>query len=154
MAQPRPFTNCSKHVRFLPAYFGSLYFRVGVANFISLLIQKVNADIKPFTAMLLKPLFHAVLEEKSSAAKRAFAAACAITLKYAGASQTQKIIDDTAMLHLGDRNAQISCAIQLKNFLNIAADVLSGYHAVVLPVIFVARYEFWLRGSTVHVDSF
>ncbi|CAA7406117.1 unnamed protein product [Spirodela intermedia] len=115
--------------------------RVGVANFISLLIQKVNADIKPFTAMLLKPLFHAVLEEKSGAAKRAFAAACAVTLKYAGASQTQKIIDDTTTLHLGDRNAQFSCAILLKNFLNIAADVLSGYHAVVLPVIFVARFE-------------
>ena len=89
---------------------------------------------------MLKPLFLAVLEEKGNAAKRAFASACASTLKYAKASQTQKIIDDTASLHSGDRNSQISCAILLKNFLNNAADRLDGHHAVVLPVIFVSRF--------------
>ncbi|MQL77614.1 hypothetical protein Taro_010025 [Colocasia esculenta] len=115
--------------------------RVGVANFITLLVQKVNADIKPFTSMLLNPLFHAALGEKSNAGKQAFATACAITLKYAGASHVHKMIDDTVALHLGDRNAHISCATLLKNYLNIAADILSGYHAAVLPVIFLARFE-------------
>uniref|UniRef100_A0A1D1XKS2 Proteasome-associated protein ECM29 n=1 Tax=Anthurium amnicola TaxID=1678845 RepID=A0A1D1XKS2_9ARAE len=115
--------------------------RVGVANFISLLGQKVNADIKPFTSMLLKPLLRAVMEEKTNAAKQAFATACATTLKYAGASNAQKIIEETVALHLGDRNAHISCAILLKNYLNIAADIVSGYHATVLPVVFVARFE-------------
>ncbi|XP_039131871.1 LOW QUALITY PROTEIN: proteasome adapter and scaffold protein ECM29-like [Dioscorea cayenensis subsp. rotundata] len=85
--------------------------RVGVASFITLLVQKVTTDIKPFTSTLLKLLLAAVLEEKSKAAKRAFAAACAMVLKYAGPSQAQKLIEDTAALHLGERTAQISCAI-------------------------------------------
>ncbi|KAG1338330.1 hypothetical protein COCNU_04G006360 [Cocos nucifera] len=115
--------------------------RVGVASFITLLVQKVAADIKPFTSMLLKLVYHAVIEEKRSAAKRAFAAACAVILKHASPSQAQKLIEETAALNLGERNAQISCAILLKNYLNLAADVLSGYHAIVIPVVFVSRFE-------------
>ncbi|XP_078435505.1 ARM repeat superfamily protein isoform X2 [Wolffia australiana] len=115
--------------------------RVGVANFITSLLQKANSEFMPFTSALLKPLFNAVLEEKGSAAKRAFATACASSLKSAGASQMQKIIDETAALHLGDRSAQISCATLLRSFLNIAGDRVGGYHAVILPVIFVARFE-------------
>nr|XP_010922049.1 proteasome adapter and scaffold protein ECM29 isoform X3 [Elaeis guineensis] len=115
--------------------------RVGVASFITLLVQKVAADIKPFTSMLLKVVYHAVIEEKSGAAKRAFAAACAVILKHASPSQAQKLIEETAALNLGERNAQISCAILVKNYLNLAADVLSGYHAIVIPVVFVSRFE-------------
>ncbi|XP_058078401.1 uncharacterized protein LOC131226734 [Magnolia sinica] len=115
--------------------------RVGVASFISLLVQKLGADIKPFTAMLSKLLFSAVQDEKSGAAKRAFAAACAIILKYAGSSQAQKLIEDTTALHTGDRNAQISCATLLKNYSHIAADVVNGYYAITIPVTFVARFE-------------
>lgn len=89
--------------------------------------------------MLLRVLFPVVREEKSAVAKRAFAGACAMVLKYAGPSQAQKIIDDTTALHTGEKNEQISCAILLKNYSSIALDVLSGYHATILPVIFISR---------------
>lgn len=115
--------------------------RVGVASFISLLVQKVGSDIKPFTGTLLKLLFPAVQDEKSGAAKRAFAATCAIILKYAGSSQAEKLIEDTAALHSGDRNAMISCAMLLKNYSNLAADVMSGYHSITYAVTFVGRFE-------------
>ncbi|XP_057955900.1 uncharacterized protein LOC131149465 [Malania oleifera] len=115
--------------------------RVGVANFISLLVQKVRVDIKPFTSMLLKLMLPVVEEEKASPAKRAFASACAIVLKYAVPSQAQKLIEDTVALHAGDRNAQISCAILLKSYSSMAADVLSGYHAIIVPAIFLSRFE-------------
>ncbi|GAV78127.1 Ecm29 domain-containing protein, partial [Cephalotus follicularis] len=108
--------------------------RVGVANFINFLVQKVGVDIKPYTSMQLRLLFPVVIEEKSAAAKCAFASACAMVLKYAAPSQAQKLIVDTAALHIGDRNAQTSCAILLKSYSSMASDVLSGYHAVIIPV--------------------
>ncbi|KAH7837827.1 hypothetical protein Vadar_018494 [Vaccinium darrowii] len=115
--------------------------RVGIASFISLLVQKVAVDIKPFTSILLKLLFPVVKEEKSGLSKRAFANACAVVLKYAAISQAQKLIEDTATLHTGDRNAQISCAILMKSYSSVASDILSGYHAIIVPVIFVSRFE-------------
>lgn len=105
-----------------------------------MLIQKITVDIKPFTTMMLKLLFQAVVEEKSAAVKRALAFACAITLKYASPPQAQKLIEDTSALHLGERNAQISGAVLLKAYLNLAPDVLSGYHAIVVPLTFVLRF--------------
>lgn len=115
--------------------------RVGVASFISLLVQKVGIDIKPYTSMLLRLLFPVVKEEKSAAAKRAFASACASVLKYAAPSHAQKLIEETAALHIDDKNSQMSCAILLKSYSSVASDVLSGYHAVILPVIFISRFE-------------
>ncbi|KZV44445.1 hypothetical protein F511_19346 [Dorcoceras hygrometricum] len=115
--------------------------RVGVANFISLLIQKVGVSVKPFTTLLLRLLLPVVRDEKSTASKRAFANACALVLKYASPSQAQKLIEDTANLHSGDRNDQISCALLLKSYASMAADVLSGYHAIIVPVIFLSRFE-------------
>lgn len=115
--------------------------RVGVANFISLLVQKVGVYIKPFTPLLLKLLLSVVRDEKGIASKRAFANACALVLKYAAPSQAQILIEDSANLHSGDRNDQISCALLLKSFASMAVDVLSGYHAIIVPVIFVSRFE-------------
>ncbi|XAR59596.1 hypothetical protein NMG60_11015485 [Bertholletia excelsa] len=115
--------------------------RVGIASFISLVVQKVGGDIKPFTNILLKLLFPAVKDERSSFSKRAFANACAIVLKYATPSLAQKLIEDTAALHCDDRNAQMSCAILLKSYSSMASDILSGYHAVTVPVIFISRFE-------------
>ncbi|XP_065626874.1 uncharacterized protein LOC112035785 [Quercus suber] len=115
--------------------------RVGVASFITLLVQNVGADIRPHTIMLLRLLFPVVMEEKSVAAKRAFANACAIVLKHATPLQAQKLIEETAALHTGDRNAQISCAILLKSYSSMASDVVSGYHAAIVPVIFLSRFE-------------
>ncbi|URE19654.1 Proteasome-associated protein ECM29 [Musa troglodytarum] len=115
--------------------------RVGIASFITLLVEKVASDIKTFTGTLLKLVYNAVLEEKSGSVKRAFAAACAVILKRATPSHAQKVIEDTAALHLGERNAQLSCAILLKAYSSLATDVLSGYHAVVVPVIFISRFE-------------
>lgn len=115
--------------------------RVGVASFITLLVQKVADDIKPFTSMLSKLLFRATLEEKRGAAKRSFAAACAIILKYGSPSVTQKLIEDTVALHLSEKNSQVSCAVLLKSYANLAADVLSGYHAAIIPVIFMSRFD-------------
>ncbi|KAL2238547.1 UNVERIFIED_CONTAM: hypothetical protein Sindi_1046400, partial [Sesamum indicum] len=111
---------------------------VGVANFISLLVQKVGVDIKPFTGTLLKLLLPVVKDERSASSKRAFANACAMVLKFAAPSQAQKLIEDTANLHSGDRNDQIACAILLKSYASTAADTLNGYHAVIVPVIFVS----------------
>ena len=115
-------------------------FRVGVASFITLLVQKVMIDIKPFSTLLLKLLYSAVLEERSSAAKRAFASCCATVLKYASPSQAQKLIEDTTSLHSGGKNDQLSGAILIKAYLSNAADILGGYNAVVVPVIFLSRY--------------
>uniref|UniRef100_A0A7N2KMJ3 ARM repeat superfamily protein n=1 Tax=Quercus lobata TaxID=97700 RepID=A0A7N2KMJ3_QUELO len=115
--------------------------RVGVASFITLLVQNVGADIRPHISMLLRLLFPVVTEEKSVAAKRAFANACAIVLKHATPLQAQKLIEETAALHTGDRNAQISCAILLKSYSSMASDVVSGYHAAIVPVIFLSRFE-------------
>ncbi|KAG2674643.1 hypothetical protein I3760_13G146600 [Carya illinoinensis] len=91
--------------------------------------------------MLLRLLFPVVKEEKSVAVKRAFASACAIVLKHASLLQAQKLIEETASLHTGDRNDQISCAILLKSYSSMASDVVSGYHAAMVPVIFVSRFE-------------
>ncbi|KAF3771831.1 hypothetical protein EJ110_NYTH59416, partial [Nymphaea thermarum] len=74
------------------------------------------------------------LAEKSGIAKRAFAGACASTLKYAVPSVAQQLIEDTTALHIGDKNSQLSCALLLKNYSNLASDVASGYHSVILPV--------------------
>ncbi|KAK2971903.1 hypothetical protein RJ640_011684, partial [Escallonia rubra] len=115
--------------------------RVGIANFISMLVLKVGIDIKPFTSMLLKLLFPVVKEEKGFTSKRAYANACATVLKYAAPSQSQKLVEDTVALHTSDRSAQISCALLLKSYASMASDVLSGYHAIVIPVIFVSRFE-------------
>lgn len=115
--------------------------RVGVASFIGLLVQKVGTDIKPFANTLLKLLFGAVTEEKSAPVKRAFSSACALVLKHASTSQAQNLIEDTTALHTGDKNSQISCAILLKSFLSSAPDVISGYYAEILPVIFISRFE-------------
>ncbi|XP_048499629.1 uncharacterized protein LOC104890118 isoform X2 [Beta vulgaris subsp. vulgaris] len=115
--------------------------RVGVASFITLLVQRVNLEIKPFTGMLLRLLFPVVNEEKSASAKRAFASAFAMVLKYSTPSQAEKTIDDVAALHAGDRNAQVSCAVLLKSCTSLAADVMSGYHVTILPVVFISRFE-------------
>ncbi|KAG8089151.1 hypothetical protein GUJ93_ZPchr0011g27017 [Zizania palustris] len=115
--------------------------RVGVASFISLLVQKVMVEIKPYAATLLRLLYSAVLEEKSSAAKKAFASSCAAVLKYASPSQAQKLIEDTASLHLGEKNVQLSAAVLIKAYLSNAGDVLSGYNTCVLPVIFASRFD-------------
>ncbi|XP_021734263.1 proteasome-associated protein ECM29 homolog isoform X2 [Chenopodium quinoa] len=115
--------------------------RVGVASFITLLVQRVNLEIKPFTGTLLRLLFPAVIEERSASAKRAFASAFAIALKYSTPTQAQQFIEEVAALHAGDRNAQVSCAVLLKSCASLAADVLSGYHVTILPVIFISRFE-------------
>ncbi|KAL9260866.1 Proteasome adapter and scaffold protein ECM29-like protein [Drosera capensis] len=115
--------------------------RIGVATFITLLVQRINREIGPFANMLLKLLFPAVLNEKSGAAKRAFASSCAMVLNYSTTSQAQKLVEETAALHVGDRNAQVSCAILLKSYASLAGDVVSGYQAIVLPVAFIERFE-------------
>ncbi|KAL2316898.1 hypothetical protein Fmac_030774 [Flemingia macrophylla] len=115
--------------------------RVGVANFITLLLESVGVDIKPYANMLVRLLFPVVKEEKSSAAKRAFASACAKILNYIPTSQAQKLVEDTAALHAGDKNSQIACALLLKNYSSMAADVIGGYHAVIIPVVFISRFE-------------
>ncbi|KAM7279522.1 hypothetical protein ACFE04_006656 [Oxalis oulophora] len=115
--------------------------RVGVASFINLLVQKVGPDIKPFTNTLLRLLFQVVKEERSVAVKRAFASAFAVVLKYAAPSQAQQFIEEAAALYNGDKNEQVSCATILKSCSSMAADVLSGYHAVIVPVIFISRFD-------------
>ncbi|XP_076926250.1 uncharacterized protein LOC143589348 isoform X1 [Bidens hawaiensis] len=115
--------------------------RVGVASFISLLVQKVGDSIKPFTNTLLKLLFVVVKEERSATSKRAFANACAFLIKYAAPSQVHKLIEQTAALHTGDRNSQIACAFLLKSFASTSSDILTGYYATVVPIIFLSRFE-------------
>jgi proteasome component ECM29 len=113
--------------------------RVGVASFISLLVQKVGSEIKPFTGMLLRLLFPVAKEEKSSAAKRAFSSACGIVLKYSSPSQAQSLIEETAALHSGDRSSQIACASLFKSFSSTAADIMSSHQSAIVPAIFISR---------------
>ncbi|KAL5101551.1 hypothetical protein RYX36_005878, partial [Vicia faba] len=115
--------------------------RVGVANFITLLLESVGVDIKPYANMLVRLLFSVVKEEKSTAAKRAFAGACAKALNYIAVSQAQKLIEDTAALSAGDKSSQIACAFLLKSYSSRATDVIGGYHAVIIPVVFLSRFE-------------
>ncbi|KAL1208896.1 hypothetical protein V5N11_010573 [Cardamine amara subsp. amara] len=115
--------------------------RVGVASFISFLVQKVGTEIKPFTGMLLRLLFPVAKEEKSSAAKRAFSSACGIVLKYSSPSQAQSLIEETAALHSGDRSSQIACASLFKSFSSTASDIMSGYQSAIVPAIFISRFE-------------
>ncbi|KAF7815581.1 proteasome-associated protein ECM29-like protein [Senna tora] len=115
--------------------------RVGVANFITLLLERIGADIKPYANMLVRLLFPVVKEEKSAAAKRAFSSACAKVLNYVPTSQAQKLIEDTAALHAGDKNSQIACALLLKSYSSMASDVVSGYLVVIIPVVFLSRFE-------------
>lgn len=115
--------------------------RVGVASFITLLVQKVGVEIKPYTSRLLRLLFPVVKDEKSAASKRAFAGACAAVLKHAAPTQAEKLIDDTVALHTGDKNYQVSCAILLKSYSSVASDALSGYLAAIIPAIFISRSE-------------
>ncbi|KAF3545684.1 hypothetical protein DY000_02010565 [Brassica cretica] len=115
--------------------------RVGVASFISLLVQKVGTEIKPFTGMLLRLLFPVAKEEKSSAAKRAFSSACGVVLKYSSPSQAQSLIEETAALHSGDRSSQIACASLFKSFSSTASDIMSGHQSAIVPVIFLSRFE-------------
>lgn len=115
--------------------------RVGVASFISLLVQKVGSEIKPFTGMLLRLLFPVAKEEKSSAAKRAFSSACGIVLKYSSPSQAQSLIEETAALHSGDRSSQIACASLFKSFSSTAADIMSSHQSAIVPAIFISRFE-------------
>ncbi|CAD6343742.1 unnamed protein product [Miscanthus lutarioriparius] len=74
--------------------------RVGVASFITLLVQRVMVDIKPFTTILLKLFL----------------------------PQAQKLIEDTTSLHSGGKNDQLSGAILIKAYLSNAADILGGYN--------------------------
>ncbi|XP_010474525.1 PREDICTED: proteasome-associated protein ECM29 homolog [Camelina sativa] len=115
--------------------------RVGVASFISLLVQKVGTEIKPFTGMLLRLLFPVAKEEKSSAAKRAFSSACGIVLKYSSPSQAQSLIEETAALHSGDRSSQIACASLFKSFSSTASDIMSSHQSAIVPAIFISRFE-------------
>ncbi|CAL5190433.1 unnamed protein product [Lathyrus oleraceus] len=115
--------------------------RVGVANFITLLLESVGVDIKPYANMLVRLLFSVVKEEKSTAAKRAFAGACAKALNYIAVSQAQKLIEDTAALSAGDKSSQIACAFLLKSYSSRATDVIGGYHTVIIPVVFLSRFE-------------
>lgn len=89
--------------------------------------------------MLVRLLFPVVKEERSAISKRAFANACAMVLKHSNLAQIEKLIDDTAALHTGDKNSQVSCAVLLKSFFSTAGDVVSGYHAAIFPVIFISR---------------
>ncbi|KAL8170504.1 hypothetical protein V2J09_022308 [Rumex salicifolius] len=115
--------------------------RVGVATFITLLVQRVNLEIKPYTTALLRLLFPAVVEEKSGAAKRSFASACAVVMKYSTPLQAQKLIVETTTLQVGDRNSQVSCALLLKSYSSLAADVVSGYQAIIIPTVFISRFD-------------
>ncbi|KAD4180200.1 hypothetical protein E3N88_28791 [Mikania micrantha] len=115
--------------------------RVGVASFISLLVQKVGDSIKPFTSMLVRLLFVVVKEERSAASKRAFANACAFLIKYAAPSQVHMLIEETAALHNGDRNSQIACAFLLKSYASTSSDIFTSYYAAVVPIIFLSRFE-------------
>ncbi|KAI4308224.1 hypothetical protein L6164_031321 [Bauhinia variegata] len=115
--------------------------RVGVANFIVLLLERVGVDIKPYANMLVRLLFPVVKEEKSATAKRAFASACAKVLNYAATSQAEKLIEETAALHSGDKSSQIACALLLKSYSSTASDVVGGYQAIVIPILFLSRFE-------------
>ncbi|CAI8594976.1 unnamed protein product [Vicia faba] len=78
--------------------------RVGFANFITLLLESVGVDIKPYANIL-------------------------------------KFIEDTAALSAGNKSSQIACAFILRSYSSRATYVIGGYHAVIIPVVFLSRFE-------------
>ncbi|MCO5551056.1 hypothetical protein L7F22_004553 [Adiantum nelumboides] len=116
--------------------------RVGVAKFISLLIQQQGPQMRKFAGILLKALKTVCQEEKSPSSRHAFVSACASIAKYAGTTQIQSLFEDTTALY--DENtstAKITSALLLRELSHQAHDVFVGYHALVLPTAFIARFD-------------
>ncbi|MCO5585966.1 hypothetical protein L7F22_039902 [Adiantum nelumboides] len=116
--------------------------RVGVAKFISLLIQQEGPQMRKFAGILLKALKTVCQEEKSPSSRHAFVTACASIAKYAGTTQIQSLFEDTTALY--DENtstAKITSALLLRELSHQAHDVFVGYHALVLPTAFIARFD-------------
>lgn len=116
--------------------------RVGVAKFISLLTQHVGSNITPYAGILLTVLKTAVQNEKSTSSSRAFASTCATVVKHAGHMQVKALFEEAVTLyHSSAAKSQITSALLLKELSHQASEIFAGYHAVVLPVAFVARFE-------------
>lgn len=116
--------------------------RVGLAKFISLLTQKVGSDMKKYAGALLKVLKTVSQEEKSPSSRRAFVSACATIAKHAGPVQIQSLFEDAVALYsTGAINAQITSALLLRELSLQASDAFVGYHTMVLPIAFIARFE-------------
>ena len=116
---------------------------MGLAKFVGLLAQKMGSDMKRHAGMLLKVLNRAAQEEKSSAARRAFVSACASVAKYASPLQVQALFEDTvAFYNTGAASAQVTAGLLLRELSRQISDTFVGYHALVLPLAFIARFVF------------
>jgi hypothetical protein len=116
---------------------------VGLAKFVGLLAIKMGSDMKRHSGMLLKVLNRTAQEERSPAARRAFVSACASVAKYSSPVQVQALFEDTvAFYSTGSANAQITAGLLLRELSRQISDTFSGYHALVLPLAFMARFVY------------
>ncbi|GBG83689.1 hypothetical protein CBR_g37490 [Chara braunii] len=117
--------------------------RAGVAKFISMICDKVAADIRPHSGALLKTLFMAMQKEKSTTVSRAFAAALASVAKHATDARFSKLVEDSIALYTtpGDAESRSVSAGIIRELSRQAADALRGYHTDVLPTAFFARFD-------------
>lgn len=97
--------------------------------------------MKPYTSSLLKVLLNASQSERSSSGKKAFAAACAAVARFSDEPQYQRLVDNSITLYIssGETAFRLAGALVLKELSHQTSDRLRGYHAVVLPVAFIAR---------------
>ena len=107
----------------------------------------MGSDMKRHTGMLLKVLNRAAQEERSPSARRAFISACVSVAKYCTPIQIQALFEDTVSFYSTDSaNAQITAGLLLRELSGQISDAFAGYHALVLPLAFMARFLF-LEGS-------
>ncbi|KAH7302077.1 hypothetical protein KP509_23G055400 [Ceratopteris richardii] len=116
--------------------------RVGVSRFIDLMMHQHGPQMKKFTGVLLKVLKTAAQEEKSPAARQALVSACVSVAKYADNTQVQSLVEDVITLFNENiPNTKITSALLLKGLSNQAHNIFVGYHALVLPSAFIARFD-------------
>ncbi|KAI5083366.1 hypothetical protein GOP47_0003109 [Adiantum capillus-veneris] len=116
--------------------------RVGVAKFISLLTQQQGSEMQQYAGTLLKALKAVCRDEKSPSSRHALVSACASIAKYAGATQIQCLFEDSIALYVENTSsAKITSALLLRELSHQAHDVFVGYHTLVLPTAFIARFD-------------
>ncbi|XP_024544607.1 proteasome adapter and scaffold protein ECM29 [Selaginella moellendorffii] len=116
--------------------------RAGVARFIALLSQQVGSDLRQYAGPIMKVLIPTVISEKSTAAKKAFAAACAAVMKVSGDRLLEQLIADIVGFYKsGDKDSRIASGLLLKELSRQASDGLKQQATLVLPVAFIGRFD-------------
>ncbi|GJP72793.1 hypothetical protein CLOP_g3551 [Closterium sp. NIES-67] len=121
--------------------------RVGVARFISLLIPRIGPSaMRPHAPAFLKTLSLALFSERTSAGRRAFAAAAADMAKCAGGPAVERVVGETCARYLGEeaagqKDVRLCCALLLRDVGKACPDDMPPCHHVLLPTLLLGRYD-------------